>query len=181
MSKHRRNTGSESRTLSGTVRQHNFSPKGEIEGLVLETEAGPVQVNFPHGPRATEFPTPVPGSLIRFVVGADHRAAEHDPGDHPVCEFVADADAAPVPEGGRRPATAGVVIRLNYARHGEPNGVVLDTGDFVHLKPHGMRLVPLALGARVVAEGASRPTVTGHRVIEASVVNGVEVVRGDAH
>ncbi len=179
MGKHRRNTGSETRTLSGTVRQHNFSPKGEIEGLVLETEAGPVQVNFPHGPEATELPAPVPGSMVRFVVGADHRAAEHGSGDHPVCEFVADADAAP--EEGGRPATVGVVVRLNYARHGEPNGVVLDTGDFVHLKPHGMRLVPLAIGTRVRAEGVARPTAAGHRVIEASVVNGIKVARGKPH
>lgn len=29
-------------------------------------------------------------------------------------------------------AFTGIVTRFNYARHGEPNGVVLDNGDFIH-------------------------------------------------
>jgi hypothetical protein len=155
------------------VRQHNFSPKGDIEGLLLDTDTGPVQVNFPHGPEAGAHPTPSSGAAGRLVVAADHHAAKHEPGDHPVFEFVADADAGPEAASGNR--AEGVVVRLNYARHGEPNGVVLDTGDFVHLKPHGMRRVALAVGRRVVAEGPARPTVTGHRAIEAQVVNGVEI------
>ena len=31
----------------------------------------------------------------------------------------------------------GVVKRINYARHGAANGVILESGDFVHLKPAG--------------------------------------------
>lgn len=174
MGKHRKPTGADVRTLAGTVRQHNFSPKGEIEGVVLDTDTGPVQVNFPHGPETASRPVPAPGAPARLVVAPDHRAADHEPGDHPVYEFVADADA---PDPAAAPVTEGVVARLNYARHGEPNGVVLDTGDFVHLKPHGMRRVSLTVGMRVVAAGAARPTVTGHRVIEATVVNGTELDR----
>lgn len=176
MGKHRP-PAHETRTLTGTVRQHNFSPKGEIEGLVLDTTDGVVQVNFPHGPDAPQRTAPAPGTAVRLVVAPDHRAADHDPGDHPVFEFVADADAGPE----ALPGAEGVVVRLNYARHGEPNGVILDTGDFVHLKPHGMRLVPLAVGTRVVAQGASRPSVTGRRVIEATVVNGVTVSHPKPH
>ncbi|MDY3555480.1 hypothetical protein R5W24_004623 [Gemmata sp. JC717] len=173
MGKHRNPAGPETRPLAGTVRQHNFSPKGEIEGVLLDTDSGPVQVNFPHGPGAARS-VPTPGALLRLIVAPDHRAADHAPGDHPVYEFVSDADAA-------APVAEGVVARLNYARHGEPNGVVLDTGDFVHLKPHGMRQVALAVGTRVVAEGTARPTVTGHRVIEATVVNGTELAHGERH
>lgn len=176
MPKHAHPAEHDTRALSGAVRQHNFSPKGEIEGLVLDTAAGPVQVNFPHGPKGASCPTPAPGSAVRFVVRDDHHAADHDPGEHPVCEFVADADAGS--DAARPPAVEGVVARLNYARHGEPNGVVLDTGDFVHLKPHGMRLVTLAVGDRVVAEGPSRQAVNGRLVFEAAVVNGVEITHG---
>ena len=28
-------------------------------------------------------------------------------------------------------------MRLNYAKHGAANGVVLDNGDFVHTRPDG--------------------------------------------
>jgi hypothetical protein len=171
--KHRPHDEHETRTISGVVRQHNFSPKGEIEGLLLDTSTGTVQVNFPHGPEAGARPTPPPGTTLRLAVAPDRHAAKHEPGDHQVCEFVSDADAGPDPTDGNR--AEGVVVRLNYARHGEPNGVVLDTGDFVHLKPHGMRLAALAVGARVVAEGPARPTVTGHRAVDATVVNGVEI------
>jgi hypothetical protein len=168
----------DTRTLTGVVRQHNFSPKGAVEGLVLDTGTGPVQVNLPHGPDATGFAPPV-GTALRLRVATDHHAAERDPGDHPVCEFVADLDATSEPAGA--PTAEGVVVRLNYARHGEPNGVVLHTGDFVHLKPHGMRLVPLAVGDRVAAEGPSGPTVTGRRVVEAAVVNGVTIAHKKPH
>ncbi|QJW99870.1 hypothetical protein [Frigoriglobus tundricola] len=172
MGKHRHNT----RTLSGVVLQHNFSPKGDIEGFVLDTDTGPVQVNFPHGPEAATHPAPAQGSRYRVEVTDDHHAAKHDPGDHPVYEFVANPDAGPDQSGVT--TVEGVVARLNYARHGEPNGVVLDSGDFVHMKPHGMHRVPLKIGSHVVAEGPVRATVTGHRVVEARAVNGIAIAHG---
>jgi hypothetical protein len=30
---------------------------------------------------------------------------------------------------------SGSIVRLNYALHGEVNGGILDSGDFLHLKP----------------------------------------------
>ena len=48
----------------------------------------------------------------------------------------------------------GVVTRLNYARHGEANGVVLDGGDFLHLKPDGMKRVELKVGQPIKAHGS---------------------------
>jgi hypothetical protein len=67
----------------------------------------------------------------------------------------------------------GTVSRFNYARHGEPNGVVLDNGDFLHLKPDGMKKVGLRVGQEVAAEGRARLMVLGHRVIEVEVVDGI--------
>ncbi len=68
-----------------------------------------------------------------------------------------------------------MVARLNFAKHGEPNGVVLDSGDFIHLKPDGMRQVGLKIGDRVEATGEARPMELGHRVVEAVEVNGVRL------
>jgi hypothetical protein len=169
----------ETRVLAGVVRQHNFDPKGGVEGVVLDTATGPVQVNFARGPGSAPATVPPPGTTVRFVVGTDHHAEKHDAGDHPVCEFVAGAEDGAEPSGGA--VVEGTVVRLNFARHGEPNGVVLDSGDFVHLKPHGMKQVGLTVGARVTARGASRPTVTGRRAIEATAVNGVEIGHKKPH
>jgi hypothetical protein len=87
-----------------------------------------------------------------------------------------------------RPATAprvparlsGTVVRFNYAKHGAPNGVVLDNGDFVHTRPEGLERLGLQIGDTVEAEGDARPLAVGTgRVLEARVVNGQPV--GAAH
>ena len=68
------------------------------------------------------------------------------------------------------------MARLNFTRHGEPNGVVLDTGDFVHLKPHGLRAAGLGVGDRVTAAGPAKPLAGGAgRAVEAEEVNGTPV------
>jgi hypothetical protein len=61
---------------------------------------------------------------------------------------------------------------LNYALHGEVNGGILESGDFLHLKPEGARAIGLALGMAVEARGKTRPTPGGWFVIEADEVNG---------
>ena len=76
------------------------------------------------------------------------------------------------------PAVTGAVARLNYARHGEPNGVVLGTGDFVHLEPDGMRRLGLQVGDAVTATGEAKPMARGGRVVEAETVNGVRLKGG---
>jgi hypothetical protein len=50
---------------------------------------------------------------------------------------------------------------------------VLDNGDFLHLKPDGMKKAGLRVGQEVAAEGRARPMALGHRVIEVEVVDGV--------
>ena len=69
------------------------------------------------------------------------------------------------------PAVRGTVVRFKYARHGAANGVVLDSGDFIHLKPEGMARAGLRIGDAVQAEGDVRPLATGSgQVIEAAKV-----------
>jgi len=99
---------------------------------------------------------------------------KHHEGDHPVFHFVA-VEGEKNEHGAGPGHVTGTVKRLNYARHGEPNGVVLDTGDFIHLKPHGMKRTALAVGQQVTAEGPSRQTTVGGRAIEAKIVNGITI------
>ena len=168
MGKHHPPGGHPGTTLTGVVRHTNFSPKGGIEGARLDTAGGVVQVNLsPHQP----LDGLMPGRTVTLEVGPED-TGKHPAGDHPVYRVVAVADRAD-PDAPVR--VEGVVARPNYARHGEPNGVVLDGGDFVHLKPHGMRQAGLAVGDRVTAEGPARTTATGRWVVDATTVNGAAV------
>jgi hypothetical protein len=69
----------------------------------------------------------------------------------------------------------GVVQALHFARHGEPNGVILETGEFIHLRPHGMVAAGLDIGSKVTAVGELRMTVLGTRMLEARRVNRVDL------
>ena len=50
-------------------------------------------------------------------------------------------------------------------------GVVLASGEFIHLRPHGMAQAGLGVGAKVAAVGERRLTVLGTPMLEAYQVN----------
>jgi hypothetical protein len=97
---------------------------------------------------------------------------------HPVFRFESFADAAGLPVATADPSHTtikGTVATLHYARHGEANGVVLDSGEFIHLKPHGMALTGLEVGSRVTAIGEVRDTVLGTPMLQARQVNRIDL------
>ncbi len=150
------------------VRNYNFSPKGGLEGLIVEAGGKVAQVVCPPHLGEELAGAVAEGAEVELNV-EPAPPSDKGPAAHPVYHLTG------VPETGPTPRVAGfrgVVARFNYAKHGEANGVVLDTGDFVHLKPGGMRQVGLKVGDEVVAEGDSRPMEFGGRVVEASLVNG---------
>lgn len=69
----------------------------------------------------------------------------------------------------------GIVARIHYARHGQPNGVVLESGEFIHLRPHGMAALDLIPGAKISARGELRMTILGTRLLEAHHANGYDI------
>ena len=73
------------------------------------------------------------------------------------------------------PPAGGVVAALHYARHGQPNGVVLETGESIHMRPHGMAQVGLGVGTKVSAVSDVRMTVPDTRLLEAREVNRIEL------
>lgn len=75
---------------------------------------------------------------------------------------------------------SGRIERLNYALHGEVNGGILDSGDFLHLKPEGARAVGLVEGMAVEGHGSTKPMPDGHFIIEAEEVNGTAIVHHKA-
>lgn len=134
--------------LRGRVVSHNISPKGHVEGILIDSDDAITQVNYPkHAATnlAKRFPV---GRAVELAV-----ELEDDSGEHPV--YVIDEIADDV---------AGTVMRFNYALHGEINGYHLDNGTFVHVKPDGARRYKVALGDRIVATGPR------HEGIDAVVV-----------
>ncbi len=64
-----------------------------------------------------------------------------------------------------------IAAGIHYAKHGEPNGVILASGEFIHTRPHGMKKLRLEVGSSVSASGELRSTVLGTLLLEADEVN----------
>jgi hypothetical protein len=170
-------------SVEGTFQHLIYSPKGAIEGVLIDTDGVATQfVTEPNDPSiAAQFAGLRQGQVL-VIEGTEAGPSPKGEAVHTVYQFerLASVD-------GKKPAAphphleaAGTVVRFNYAKHGAPNGVVLDNGDFVHTKPDGMERLGLKVGDKVRAEGDARPLAVGKgRVIEARSVNGKPV--GPAH
>jgi hypothetical protein len=146
-------------TIKGKIRSLNLSPKGHFESFLLEDAKRVVQINLdPH--------SAVSGLVVGEVISVNAEPWEDErPSSHPVFAWTDPPKAA----------LKGVVKQINYALHGEPNGAILDTGEFVHMKPEGAKAVKLKLGQSLTVEGESKTSADGHVVIEAGKVNGIEM------
>ena len=139
--------------LRGKVVAFNISPKGHIEGALVGSPGGTVQLNFPKEGAETLARAMHVGSKIDIVA-----EFETDEGDHAVYRAEdpgAEAD--------------GKIVRLNYALHGEVNGCHLDDGTFVHAKPEGAKKYKFRVGERVSVRG-SRHQGTDAVVLQARSV-----------
>jgi len=164
-----------SEVISGTCQQLLFSPKGGIEGALVKVKGKTVQISVTPDLGAALARVTGPARRLRVLAVADHSQKTAD-GAHPVYKLESLADAAGQaiewPEFDSADTTIkGVVATLHFARHGEPNGVVLETGEFIHLRPHGMALVGLGIGSKIIAVGKQRMTILGTRMLEAQQVN----------
>jgi hypothetical protein len=163
--------------LNGVVQAYNFSPKGGVEGLLLTEGYRTIQVNIP--PDASLMATHAAAVGQAVQVTASPEGHEVPDAEHPVYRLISfepsngTGSAVDEPPHEGIVSVEGTVSRFNYARHGEPNGVVLDNGDFLHLKPDGMKKVGLRVGQEVAAEGRARPMALRRRVIDVEVVDGV--------
>lgn len=153
-----------------------YSPHGSYEGVLIDTDGVLTQFAFgKHDNAATAaFAHLKPGQRVT-VEGSERPAPPKGEAGHVVYDFhrLSHVDGKPLAPLHNDAPVEGRVLRINYTKHGDPNGVVLDTGDFVHLKPEGFAHLDLQLGDSVRAEGLSQPLPDGRgRVIEAHTVNG---------
>lgn len=161
-------------TISGTILQFNYSPKGTYEGLLLKSKKHIAQINFPPDLASRISAEVSEGDKVKAAVEA---YVDGQPSEHPVYSLLRlTTKRGVLIDVANNNKLRGRVARINYAKHGEPNGAVLESGDFVHLKPHGARLVKLTVGETLEVEGEAKPMATGpHRVIEAVYANGIDL------
>jgi hypothetical protein len=163
--------------LTATLVHFIHSPKGAIEGMLVNSGGKAAQVIFPpHLADSIGFGFKE-GTKLKLVVEAFHAGPSH-----PVYELVEilkepGSVAAKATPAGKNTVTKGKVQRLNYARHGQPNGVILDNGDFVHTRPDNMAKLGLNVGDTVEASGEARVMSSGAKVIEATIVNKTKLAK----
>ena len=163
-------------TLSGQLQQLLFSPKGEIEGLMMMMMGSKqIQVSM-HPASAAEARalTKAVGKSIEVKGLADHSSKTKE-GVHPVYKLnvITKISGTAVKSNGDAHPISGLVATIRYAKYGEPNGVILESGEFIHTHPDGMKELKLEVGSKVIAHGESRMTVLGTPLIEAREVNRV--------
>jgi len=168
--------------LEGTCRQFLFSPKGAIEGVLMRVERKLVQVSMTAEQGAVLSLLTRPGQRLRVRAELD-RSGKAAESTHPVYKFEALADAEgqalqwpATPTDHDATTITGIVAHVHFARHGQPNGVVLEGGEFIHLRPPGMAASGLIVGAAVNATGELRTTLLNTRMLEAQQVNGITMV-----
>jgi len=133
--------------LSGVVQQLLYSPRGDYESLLLDVGGTPVQFVLPKGSDIRLAALEVGSSAT--VWGTVRPPSQKGDSEHELYDIV---DLHP----GADPSSdvvTGRVVQFNYARHGQRNGVILDTGHFLHTKPDGLLATGWAIGDEVSASG----------------------------
>ena len=142
-----------------------FSPHGTVEGFLLRSEDGEVQLVLDKDDEKNAAAVASLQAGQRVAVSAeDPPPSPKAPGVHAVHalrKLVSVDGAKPPAPAASAAGYGGTIVRLNYARHGAPNGFVLDSGDFIHVRPDGFAKLRLQVGDRVTAEGDARLLATG--------------------
>jgi hypothetical protein len=164
-------------TIQGQFRHLIYSPRGSIEGILMTTDQKVVQIVFDkHDETAPLAFEQVKEGEALVIEGRHAKPSLKGEAEHPVYDYVRLVSVSGTKPIKRKAAAGaayqGVVVRFNYARHGAANGVVLDTGDFIHVKPEGMAKLALKVGDRCEADGDAQLLVGGHGwAVEAIKVN----------
>jgi hypothetical protein len=164
-------------TLTGSLQQLLYSPKGGLEGFLIAVRNKTLQVSMNPATADVGALSQALGRRIEVTAEPDHSPKTKDAA-HPIYKLGAItkvAGKAFKSNGKGHGEVSGSVASIHYAKHGEANGVILESGEFIHTRPHGMKMLKLRVGSKVVAHGERRMTVLGTTLIEAREVNRVAI------
>lgn len=156
-----------------------LSPHGSIEGaIVVDSQKQLHQLVIDEDPLLEHLlRIAKPGARLSVIAEAA-KPSPKGKSPHPVWMVASLSLADGKPKNQEQAMTvSGRVARINFARHGEPNGYVLHNGHFVHVKPDGFKMLDLGIGDRLKAEGEPRAVLPDGKswVIDAKTVNGKAV------
>jgi len=163
--------------LTGSLQQLLYSPKGGLEGFLIAIRDKTIQVSMNPASADVGALSRALGRRIEVTAEPDHSPKTKE-AVHPVYKLHAITKVggkAWKSNGKGHDKVSGSVASIHYAKHGEPNGVILESGEFIHTRPHGMEKLKLRVGSKVVAHGERRVTVLGTTLIEAREVNRVTI------
>jgi hypothetical protein len=179
------------RELSGKVLRFVRSPKGPMEGLLVQHGEATFQATFPKEHAALVTGVVKPGDVVSLTAIDDESR-----GYWMVVKVQSLTDARgkvlvmpPKPEKpktedgakeepkvevkGKSTTLTGEVKWLSYSKHGEVNAVVLANGDFIHLHPDGAKALGVTVGQKITATGVATTAPDGVQVLEhPETVNG---------
>ena len=165
-------------SLSGTIENYNLSPRGDVDGFILKTADRTVQVNVPPGVGLLLSQQAAVGAQVKLKAFARPSRA-----DRSVYQLVSLSGESgkefkvPTPEDRRFVHEEGSIKNLNYSQSGEVDGVVLSTGDLVHIGPSAADL-KLAIDQKLTVDGFALPALgSEHQAIEAVAIDSKPVVR----
>ncbi len=158
--------------LTGTVEGYNLSPRGMTEGLMVKIEGKTAQFNLPPDVGAVIGQVAPVGEEVKLTAMPDRGHGSHDVYR---LVMVTNSKGQQLGVGPSQPPKVvhvdGVVKTLNYARGGEINGAILESGDFVHVGPSAEKL-KLAPGLKLSIDGVQTLMAGGKYAIDAQTVNG---------
>ena len=127
--------------LKGTIAQTLYSPRGGIEGFLLDV--GRVTVQFVCNEHDLAAQALHEGQDI-VAIGTVRLPSIKVNAEHEVFDLVGLPGATVSAD-----LIRGKIVRFNYAKHGERNGVILDSGDFIHTRPDGLKRLGWRIGQTV--------------------------------
>lgn len=164
-------------TLSGSLLRLLYSPKGAVEGFLIAVRKQTLQVSVQPEELDVDVLSRALGRRIEVKAKLDHSPKTRE-APHPVYKLDSITKVAGKTyksNSENHAQVRGLVASIHFAKHGEPNGVILESGEFIHTRPHGMKKLNLRVGSKVVARGERRLTVMGTFLIEARDVNRVRI------
>ena len=169
-----------SEEITGTFLHVIYSPHGTIEGVIVQGFEGIGQLVFSDDNTGDSFRQLAVGTSVvaqgEFTGWSSTKKGGHRVFSVANVTSINGRKPRPAKAGKRAPVYAGKVVALNYARHGEANGVILDSGDFIHMKPEGYKRLKLTVGDAVEAHGDAYELHAEHGyVVEAHRVNGKKI------